>query len=89
MLLNYLCHNLIQLLNILHQELKKVKKYQFLIKFKKKFNESSHFIIEQMVTNKKYKETLFIQSFKYDIKISCSNFNKINEEKIQKRNNLN
>ena len=42
-----------------------------------------------MVINKKYKETLFILSFKYDIKISCSNFNKINEEKIQKRNNLN
>jgi len=38
-----------------------------------------------MVIKKKYKETLFIPSFKYDIKISCSNFNKLNEEKIQKK----
>ena len=60
----------------------KGKKVSISYKIQKQFNESSHFIIEQMVINKKYKETLFIQSFKYDIKISCSNFNKINEEKI-------
>ena len=54
-------------------------------KVQKQFSESSHFIIEQMIIKKKYKEILFIPSFKYDIKISCSNFNKINEEKIQKK----
>ena len=63
----------------------KGKKVSISCKVQKQFSESSHFIIEQMVIKKKYKETLFIPSFKYDIKISCSNFNKLNEEKVQKK----
>jgi hypothetical protein len=51
----------------------------------KQFSGSSDFIIEQMDIKKKYKEILFIPSFKYNTKISCSDFNKLNEEKVQKK----
>ena len=54
-------------------------------KVQKEFTDSSQFIIEQMTVKKKYKEALFINSFKFDKSISCSNFNKLNEEKLQKK----
>ena len=51
----------------------------------KEFIKSSHFIIEQIMIKKKYKEILFIKSLKSTKTITCSNFNKLNEKKIQKR----
>ena len=51
----------------------------------KEYDEASNFIIEQMVIRKKYRETLFISSFKYEQQISCSNFNKLYAEKLQRK----
>ena len=65
------------------------KKVSISCKVQKEFSDSSQFIIEQMIVRKKYKETLFIKSFKSSKSISCSDFNKLNEEKIQKKNKSN
>ena len=52
----------------------------------KEFTDSSQLIIEQIIVKKKYKEILFINSFKSpEGKITCKDFNKLNEEKIQKK----
>ena len=50
----------------------------------KEFSKSSQLIIEQMAVKKKYKEILFINSFKSpESSITCKDFNKINEQKLK------
>ena len=54
---------------------------------KNDFNGDSQILIEQMTIKKKYKEILFINSFKKQSSISCGNYENIKSKSIEKKNN--
>jgi len=54
---------------------------------KEEFNGDSQVLIEQMTIKKKYKEILFINSFKKDSSISCGNYESIKYRNKESKNN--
>ena len=56
---------------------------------KNDFTGDSQVLIEKMIVKKKYKEILFINSFKKETYISCGNYEIINSKNLEKKNAAN